>query len=273
LKELKTERKEIPFMKRKYEIAIPSYQRSKTLVDKTLRYLYSTDVKPECVTVFVADTKEFIEYKKALHGEDSGVWIKRVNLVIGKPTLKAQRAFIRKYYKEYTHVFNIDDDIEGLYYAKSSKHTDMQRLERLDLFIRSGFELAQRVQTTLWGMNAVCNPFFMFGKGISTDLKYICGGAYGEIIRHKKSLDVELEDKEDFERSILHFKENGRLVRFNEYSLKTKGYAGAGGMQVTRTKKRVKDSAMFLLKKYPQYCKLNTGKKNKEFVEVKLIKQ
>lgn len=40
-------------------------------------------------------------------------------------------------------------------------------------------------------------------------------------------------------------------------------------MQVERTKKRIHDSAVYLTKKYPNLCTLNTGKKS-GFTEVRL---
>jgi hypothetical protein len=79
-----------------------------------------------------------------------------------------------------------------------------------------------------------------------------------------------LEDKEDFERTIRHFMYSGRVVRFNDYAVLTRYYKEPGGMQVTRTKERVKESAYKLLKQYPQYVSLNVGKRNKEFTEIKL---
>ena len=40
-------------------------------------------------------------------------------------------------------------------------------------------------------------------------------------------------------------------------------------MQVERTKKRIHDSAVYLTKKYPNLCTLNTGKKS-GYTEVRL---
>jgi predicted transport protein len=252
----------------KYVIAIPSYRRSDVLVKKTLQYLLNTDVDPKCITVFVADKKERTVYDIVLKTNNLSV-----KLVVGVPTLRGQRAFIRKYYPKGTCVFSIDDDIEGIYHAPTSNNKDLKLVTKLNKFISDAFGLCKQFNISLWGTSAVLNAFFMHNKGVSMDLKYICGGAYGEVLDGNKKMDVKLEDKEDFERSIIHFIKCGKVLRYNEYALKTKGYQGAGGMQETRTKERVKKSAEFLLKKYPQYCKLNTGKKNQNFAEVKLIKQ
>lgn len=248
----------------KYVIAIPSYKRQEVLVDKTLKYLLSTDVDKKLITVFVADKKELTVYKEHLP--------KGIKIVVGKPTLKGQRSFIRSYYPKGTCVFSIDDDIEGIYQAVGVKNDQLRPVD-LSSLLRSSFSTCKQFGVSLWGVSAVLNPFFMFGKGVSFDLKYICGGAYGEIVDGDKKMDVELEDKEDFERTILHFIKCGKVMRHNDVALKTRGYQGKGGMQETRTKERVDSSAKFLAKKYSKYCKINTSKKNKTFTEVKLIKQ
>ncbi len=250
----------------KYEIAIPSYKRPETVIDKTLQFLHLTNADKKSVTVFVADKKEAAVYVKTFR--DNHIKIK---IVIGKSTLRGQRNFMRKYYKQGTNVLFLDDDVEGIYQATNPKKLVLVR--NLNELCAGAFDMCSQFGVSLWGISAVLNPFFMSGKGISTDLKYIIGACYGEVIRHDKFYDLELEDKEDFERTIKHFIKDGNVIRYNEFAPKTNYYKEKGGMQETRTKERVKESALFLLRKYPQYCKLNTGKKNQEFVEIKLIKQ
>jgi hypothetical protein len=245
----------------KINIAIPSYKREQILVTKTLAYLYNTNVPRDWITIFVADRNELRRYQKVIRG---------INLIVGVPTLKGQRAFIRNYYKKDDWVFNIDDDIEGIYRAVTSNNKDLQLVTDLKSFLMEGFTTCKKFNLSLWGVSAVINAFFMYGKMPTFDLKYICGGAYGEIIDKDKFLDVQLEDKEDFERSIRHYIKCNAVLRFNDYALKTRGYAGAGGMQETRTPQRVEYCALALLKMFPRHCVLNTAKKNKRFVEVKL---
>lgn len=243
-----------------YEIAIPSFQRQQCLVNKTLAYLKLTDINLRRITVFVADKNELLNYRACLP--------KDIKTIIGKPTLKAQRKFIRYYYPKGTQIFNLDDDIRGIFKAISPKKLEL--VKNLHALILEGFSLSQKFNCTLWGMNAVCNPYFMHNKPVSFNLKYIVGAAYGEVINPDTYYDTELEDKEDFERTILHFRKTGRVLRFNDVSFETNYYKEPGGMQVTRTKERVTTSAHYLLSKYPRYCSLNTGKKNQEFTEIKL---
>jgi hypothetical protein len=106
-------------------------------------------------------------------------------------------------------------------------------------------------------------------NNISYNLKYIEGAVFGQIITRDASLSVSLEDKEDFERSILYFHKYKSIVRLNGFSMESKFYTEPGGMQETRTDDRVTKSALYLLKKWPQYCSLNDKKKTK-WTEIKL---
>lgn len=250
----------------KYHIAIPSYKRPELLCDKTLRYLAGTDVSLKDVTVFVADASEEKIYRAVLKDRAFG----RVKIIRGVHTLCKQRAFIRKFYGKGANVFFIDDDVEALMQTKSKKWSGMSPLIRLDACIKESFDFCNTFNCHLWGFNAVCNPFFMYGKADSIDLKYICGAAYGEVIA--KGRDVTLEDKEDFERTLIHYTVDGIVLRHNGVGIKTKYYNTPGGMQVTRTEKRVTQSAHALVKAYPQYCRINTKKKNQKHTEVELIR-
>jgi hypothetical protein len=209
--------------------------------------------------VFVVDEVEYGYYKFVCNKFG-------VELLIGKPTLHAQRNFINNYYPEGDLIVQIDDDIEAICVKIDDKKYDL--VSDLDKLICEGFERCSEFKTKLWGIGAVLNPYFM-KHTISTDLKYVGGGFWGEIIDHNKELDVVLEDKEDFERSIRYYKKFGAVVRFNGYSFKTNAYKGAGGMQETRTETRIQESVDWLLKHFPEYCVLNENRK--KHAEVRLI--
>lgn len=235
-----------------YEIAIPSYKRHETIHKKTLSYLLGDcNVNPDKITVFVADEDE---YKKYHAVQQVGC-----NLIIGLPTLRAQRNFIQGYYHDGENVLHIDDDVEGIYVKLSDKKFEKET--DLNTICSQGFSLCRVAGTKLWGISAVLNPLFM-RNNCSTDLKYIVGCFWGCINSHDLDLTVELEDKEDFERTIKYYKKFKSVVRLNNYAPKTKYYGEPGGMQVTRTEQRVTESAEYLLAKYPQFCRLNTGKKS-----------
>jgi len=248
----------------KYHIAIPSYQRSNLIKEKTLAYLLKTDVDPKSITVFLANNKELKEYTAMKLG---------VKLVVGKETLCAQRKFMRRYYPSGGLVFFIDDDIEGIYTFTTDRWPSMVPIIKLDKLIKESFNICATFNCSLWGIYPVLNPLFIFNHRSSFDLKYICGAVYGEVIDRDTFLDVTMEDKEDFERTIRHFIKNLSVFRWNHISMKTRYYLEDGGMQVTRTKERVSSSANKLVSMFPNHCVLNKSKRNQDFAEVKLIKQ
>lgn len=245
-----------------YKIIIPSYKRAHTIVKKTLPYLKECNVDMTNVYVFVADQAEYLHYSKEL-----AEGFEQVKVIVGVHTLRAQRNFIIDYFDEGEYLINIDDDIDCLMQPVDGK---LQKLLDFEALVKEGYNKMILHRAKLFGIYAVSNHFFM-SDTVSLDNKYICGGFFGNIVDKDSALKLELEDKEDFERSILYYKKFGVNVRLNNYTLKTAAYKGIGGMQETRTKQRIHDSAVYLAQKYPDYCKINTAKKNKEFTEVKLI--
>lgn len=241
-----------------YRIAIPSYKRQETIEKKTLNYLLSEcKLNPSVIDVFVANQEEYLLYQ---HLTKRGV-----NVIIGLETLRSQRNFITKYYTEGTKIICFDDDVDGLYKKKGNK---LEKFIDLNPFFNIGFAECAKNKTKLWGITAVLNGFYMNNK-ISNNLKYIVGCFFGQIIDHSPALQIYLEDKEDFERTIKYYKYFGSVVRLNMFAPKTDYYKEKGGMQITRTEKRVTASAIFLAKNYPQYCKINLQKKS-QHTEIKL---
>lgn len=248
-----------------YKIAIPSFRREHTLIKKTLAYLQAAQVEPEDVYVFCADEKEALRYEDAFISSFGHNY--RYRIIIGVPTLCGQRNFINQFFAEGTYVLNFDDDVDGLYYARNKK---LHLLTELETLLDRGNRLMLRTGIPIFGVYPVANHFFM-GEDHTLDLRYIVGCFWGCIIDHSNDLKITIEDKEDFERSILYYKKFGGVIRFNDICVKTNYYKEPGGMQVTRTKLRVTEHAEYLLQKYPEYCKLNESKKNQEFTEIKLI--
>lgn len=241
-----------------YVIAIPSYRREETLKEKTLAYLKRSNVPESKIYIFVANDQEMATYREAVGGG--------YNYVLGQETLRAQRNFIQNYFKEGDFVISMDDDLEGLYKLSGG---GIEEENDIDKIAKIGYENMIKSGAKIFGVYPVANHFFMKSR-VTNDLKYIVGCFWGAIIDHSENLSVELEDKEDFERSIRYFKEHGSVIRLDGYCVKTNYYKEKGGMQETRTKDRVESSARHLVDKYPEFCRINTRKKNKEFVEIEL---
>ena len=50
-----------------YKIAIPSYKRTETLKNKTLKLLHKYNISPKNIYIFVANSKEKTNYHKVIN--------------------------------------------------------------------------------------------------------------------------------------------------------------------------------------------------------------
>jgi len=226
-----------------YVLAIPSYNRSNILEQKTLYTLINGKVNLKKIYIFVANTEEAKKYKESLDPK------KYNKIVVGIKGISEQRKFIVKYFKEGQHVVSIDDDVEGLYRGSNNK---MSEIKDIDKFIKDAFMLLNKENLYIWGIYPVRNPFFM-KPNVSTGLKFIIGVMRGFI--NRKSADLEpsdkIKEKEDYHQSILYYLKDGGVLRFNDIAPKTKFHAEGG---LGNDKERFENNriaAEFLQKEYP----------------------
>ena len=199
-----------------YRIAIPTFNRPIQLNTKTLVLLRKHKIDLSILDVFIENE----EQKELYKSKNSNL-----NYIVTNTTgIKDKRNIMRKYYRDKTtekNIVFIDDDIDEIY-------DGAKPLENLDEFLNHAFFQTQKRDLNLWGVCAFNNPFFLKDT-ISTNLRYICGGFHGLIIdRNKELLLTQFNHYEDFEFSILHFKRDKGVVRFNSIGLKTKCFAKGG---------------------------------------------
>ena len=121
-----------------YQIAIPSYKRPETIKKKTLKVLESYNIDPSKITIFVANHEELVEYSNSL--KDTPYQ----KIVVGVPTIGAQRNYIENWYPEGTKLVMFDDDVEEV--QKKISEQKLGRLEDLEKeFIIPGFEECEKV--------------------------------------------------------------------------------------------------------------------------------
>lgn len=253
----------------RYQIAIPSFMRDETLAKKTLKVLERYKVDPKRVTIFMANEEEREKYAKTLANSPYQ------NLVIAQKGIKEVRNFMWTYYPEGTPVLFMDDDLEEIQVLEGHKRL----IPASDLFedvLKPGFHAMRENHAYLWGIYAAGNAGFMSSTISMDDAKledhqiesvsvgnfYIIGSFFGAIIRHDPKLLVGTADKEDNERSVLHFIKDGRVVRLDFATVKSGYYTEKGGLQETRTADTVKIGADYMLQHYPKYVRIfprNTG--------------
>lgn len=234
-----------------YVVAIPTYNRADIIVKKTLSTLINGNVNKNRIYIFVANKQQEKMYEeivpKSYYRE----------IVVGKIGIAMQRKFISKYFPENQYIISIDDDVEEIETLRGEK---LVKMHNIDEFFKDAYKILKKEKLFIWGIYPVRNPFFM-KKEMSTDLKFIIGVLRGYINRHSKKLEpsIKSEGKEDYEQSILYYKMDGGVLRFNNITTKTK-FNSAGGLGKDRFEMN-KLAAEYLEKTYPDIVSI-THRKN-----------
>ena len=243
-----------------YVVAIPTYNRVEEVINKTLNTLKEAGVSKNKIHLFVANKQQYNLYEQNVPQNLYG------KIIIGKKGITNQRIFISDYFNEGQYVVSMDDDIEELQILKGEK---LVKLKDIHSFFIEAYKLLKKEHLYIWGIYPVRNPFFMYNQ-MTTDLRFIIGVTFGFITRHDKKLKMSIksETKEDYEQTILYYKMDGGVIRFNNVTAKTK-FNSPGGLGTDRFE-RNKNASEYLSKKYPEIV---TRKDRKDGTpEVKLTK-
>ena len=265
LKLIKSEREE-PKLKRKkekirdYVIAIPSYKREDTLREKTLKMLHKNGIPQEKIYIFTANEEETKKYIATIGG--------KYNFVTGILTLCKQRRFIQEYFEEGQFIMHFDDDVSALE-IKSEK--GLEEYTMLEELMSKGVAIMKKNNTKIFSIYPVRNAFFM-KENVSTDLKLMVGTAYGIINDKSPDLIIQLDEKEDYERTALYYKKFGKVIRLNNITLNTTFYKGKGGMVESRTIEKQQEAVSELLDRFPGYFAINNNRKS-GYPEIRVKKQ
>ena len=257
-----------------YVVAIPTYNRQDVVFKKTLSTLLNGGVSKSKIYIFVANKEQEKLY------EDVVPKTAYNKIVVGKIGIKSQRKFITNYFAEGKYVISIDDDVEEFQILKSTtRHSTTQKkgknsndklvkMKNVHKFFVDAYKTMKREGLYIWGIYPVRNAMFMYPR-YTTDLRFIIGVTYGFIVRHDKDLEVssELEVKEDYEQTILYYKKDGGVIRFNNVVPKTK-FNAPGGVGPDRFE-RNKIAAEYLAKTYPDLVKRSD--RSNGTPEVKLV--
>jgi len=250
-----------------YVVCIPSYKRAETCGKKTLAMLKKNHISASDIYVYVANNEEYEEYKKVL---DPNSYNK---LIVGIKGLVPQRQFIMEQWKEGQHIVFFDDDIESIDMSISK----LFKGKTLDYFFKYAFNECKQQKSSIWGVYPVFNPFFRKARDeMSTCLNYIVGAFYGIINRPTlKSIQLTITkengQKEDVERTIKYFIEDGIVLRFNRIGFITKYYGKSGGLGTFEDRLQPMLEASNKIKAaYPEYG--NVSAKKTGMTEFKLKK-
>jgi hypothetical protein len=240
-----------------YVVCVPSYKRAETCNEKTLKMLKNNKIPAGKIYVYVANDQEYKEYSEKL---DKKLYNK---LVVGIKGLVPQRQFIMEQWKEGEHIVFFDDDVESIDLSISK----LFKGKTLDYFFKYAFKECKATKSFIWGVYPVYNPFFREARDeMSTCLNYIVGAFYGIINRpNLKSIRLTITkengQKEDVERTIKYFIEDGIVLRFNRVGFVTKYYGKSGGLGTFEDRlKPMLEASNKIKAAYPEYGNISTKK-------------
>jgi hypothetical protein len=240
-----------------YVICVPSYKRAELCNEKTLQMLKDNHIPAKKVFVYVADKEEHDEYVKVLDKS------KYNELVVGIKGLVPQRQFIMEQFPAGKHIVFFDDDVSKIDLTMSS----ITKGKSLDSFFKHAFKECHKNKSYIWGVYPVFNPFFRKGRPeMTTALTYIVGAFYGIINRPKlKAIELTITkengQKEDVERTLKYFVEDGIVLRFNRVGFMTKYYGKSGGLGTFEDRlKPMLEASKKLKAQYGEYGEITTKK-------------
>ncbi len=247
-------------------VVIPSYNRVDTLKNKTLSVLKEYKIPKSKIYVFVANEEQKVLYDAGV-GEDVG------HIVVGVKGLAEVRNEIFKHFPKGQKLVFMDDDIRGIieFDAKQKRHE--RKLVDLEGVFERGFAEAEKAGARLWGVYPSPNGFFMKDT-VTTDLRFVIGSFWG-CINPGNDSNYLLKmggEKEDYQRTIQFWEADGAVVRLNFISAKTAYYKEPGGMQEGDRVGKQRKTVKAMLKKWPQYIKMNPRRKS-GYPEILLVKQ
>ena len=240
-------------------IAIPSYHRAIQLKKKTLKMLKSYNIPLEKIYIFVANDEEAVIY-----AEENP----KYRIIVGVLGIASQRNFIIDYFDMGTQIVSMDDDIECIYRLVSKTEQTMERLPDFDAFTDQVFSQLKERNLQLAGIYPVKNAFFMYDK-TTTDLRF-CIGCLHWYINDKIPLSEQIQQKDDYERTLISYLKYNGVLRYNMICVKTKFFSD-GGMGVDRHELNEKNVDT-LSQMYPDYVRVWRRKNGTAEVRLRIKK-
>jgi len=224
-----------------YIIVCVSHRRPKLFGSKTYDLLKRTNApKP---ILWLNDSRDYKEYSQ-LYPE--------LEIHVGGETLKDKRSIIQYYYPEGQKIVFIDDDIKNIVVYDESELRGKRNLSDFNALVELAFSLCEKKDNSFWGVYPVDNSLFM-KPVIRTNLCYCVGALYGVI---NKRINTETNYAEDFERSILYWLMENKVLRLDFIGLSTQYYKQEGGLQETRTEDKNYHDKKLLVDTYPTIVKI-----------------
>tara|TARA_R110000822_G_scaffold188837_1_gene327890 strand:- start:218 stop:1021 length:804 start_codon:yes stop_codon:yes gene_type:complete len=242
-----------------YKIIIPSYKRPETLIKKTIKSIYKTDIIKN-IYVFVADDDEYNIYEKKL------IDYKEIKVIKGVRGIPNQRNFIQKYFDKNDYLVFIDDDISHI--KGLDLNNKIVTALKLHNFIIKAFEQTKKIGFKMWGINSNTSIFEM-KQSCSIGRIYIVGNFYGLINNTEILVDEGNEiktrknysaGKESHERALKMYTKYGGVLKYRCIGVVSNYWGEKGGHQISRNNQGEKEATYYLHNKYKNITKIRKVK-------------
>ena len=228
---------------------IPSYNRVNLIGTHTLNFLERNNIDKSKIYIFVVP-EEYNLYKEKYP---------EYTIVEGKVGLRNQRNFISEYFSEGEFIISLDDDIKDIMFL--DEYNNFVMVNNFQEVVLKGFSDCLRLGASLFGFYPVLNKDWMGNQDdITTCFRFIIGSCFGYINRQLK---ITVNQKDDYEISILNYIRDKKVLRYNNYSIKTKYYKQSGGLQSFNNRLQEQQEAVnYLVNTYPEYLAIKKGRKS-----------
>jgi hypothetical protein len=226
-----------------YRIVIPTHRRAATLGARTLKWLRACGVPDARVTLLVSDEADAEAYRAAY--PDCCV-----PTVPAFDCLRDKLNYLHRTARPGERVLVIEDDLTGLLRKRDNR---APLTHDLDALVADGFAACERYGTALWGVTPTNNGLFMKERA-SAELRFCVGYCYGFVGTGDPRLEVTLNFKHDYERTLLYFIRYGAVARLNYVGVETRSFSAPGGLQeYSAEARRAAELASneYLLRRYP----------------------
>jgi hypothetical protein len=236
-------------------VLVPAYRKPKQLRDTTVAWLTRCGWAPERTFILVPDDDDLRAHAAVL----PGMWARQ--LIVTAPGLVNSRQLAKdRLLADGLRVVWVNDDVSDLRRTCDGKTSHSVTLQEV---AEAGWQASALVGAHLWGVYAALNPYFMKPGLVRTDLRHIVGCFYGEVVRKDPGLTLKYGDaKEDYERTLRHWKKDRALVRFDDVAPRTRYYnrdrgEPIGGRFATRTPEAVMDNVLSLQQEFGGLVRIN----------------
>ena len=247
-------------------VYIPSRGRSDYIMQTTLPLLKAFADKGVPINICVRE-EDYKDYEYLHHNKELNTYLRKVSSVNGIGEKRGYITNVLAKQDKADYILMIDDDLNHIIDGNGNNLTSEQIYS---LVVSITDELEKR--DAYYGGIAPYENSFFYKNTITDTLKYIPGGFQVIRISDRTPISVSYKHFEDYIYCMEYFLRDKKVVRFNNYGIKTKLFNPVGGIceYYDGLEKRIADAdniADEICNKYDGMCKKYLKKKSSRVPE------